>query len=219
MCHVNLTIYLSGKSKQDVLHFGSDNDISSEMTSGSTMSLDNQIQGPPKQEMNDAQADAELYQSHAPSILAYLRTHTPSWEVAEDLLVEVFLAALEKEHFKTLGKDEQRSWLWRVARNKVADYFRVAQRRQVSSLDDVADSMYYDEEFAPEQVTLRSEEYAQLRRSIQHLSPLQQRVLHLRFVNELRCADIATIIGKSEAAVRMLLSRTLNVLRTIYEKH
>ena len=183
------------------------------------MSLDNQIQRPPKQEMNDAQTDAELYQSHAPSLLAYLRTHTPSWEVAEDLLVEVFLAALEKEHFKTLRKEEQRSWLWRVARNKVADYFRIAQRRQVSSIDEIADSIYYDEELAPEQVTLRSEEYAQLRLSIQRLSPLQQRVLHLRFVSELRCADIAVILGKSEAAVRMLLSRTLNVLRTIYEKH
>lgn len=180
------------------------------------MSQDNRIQRPLQKEVDDA---AELYQCHAPSILAYLRTHTPSWEVAEDLLVEVFLAALEKERFKELRKEEQRSWLWRVARNKVADHFRAAQRRQIFSIDDVADAMYYDEELAPEQVTLRGEEYAQLRCSIQQLSPLQQRVLHLRFVSELRCADIAAIVGKSEAAVRMLLSRTLNVLRTAYEKH
>jgi DNA-directed RNA polymerase specialized sigma24 family protein len=35
----------------------------------------------------------------------------------------------------------------------------------------------------------------------------------------LRCAEIANTLGKSEAAVRMLLSRTLNLLRSIYEKH
>jgi RNA polymerase sigma-70 factor (ECF subfamily) len=182
------------------------------------MSQEDEMQTHLKRGVEDSKATA-LYQHHAPAILAYLRVHVPSWEIAEDTLVEVFLAALENETFQVLREEEQRSWLWRVARNKVADHFRMAGRRQMFSLDDVADTMYFDEELAPEQVTLRQEEYAHLRESIQDLSPLQQRVLHLRFVNELRCADIATILGKSEAAVRMHLSRTLNLLRTIYEKH
>lgn len=167
----------------------------------------------------DDDAAAVLYQRHSPSLLAYLRMHARSWEEAEDLLVEVFLAALEKEGFGALREAEQRSWLWRVARNKVVDSFRLMQRRQMLPLDEVAETIYYDEELAPEQVTLRQEEYARLRSSIQDLSPLQQQVLQLRFVNELRCGEIATAVGKSEAAVRMLLSRTLNLLRSIYEKH
>lgn len=39
-------------------------------------------------------AFAELYQCYAPEIFAYLRLHTPTREDAEDLLVDVFLAAL-----------------------------------------------------------------------------------------------------------------------------
>jgi RNA polymerase sigma factor (sigma-70 family) len=182
------------------------------------MSQEDEMQTQLKKEVGNSKATA-LYQRHAPAILAYLRMHLPSWEVAEDVLVEVFLAALESATFLALREEEQRSWLWRVARNKVADHFRVAERRQTFSLDDIAETMFFDEELAPEQTTLRQEEYAHLRKSIQDLSPLQQRVLHLRFVNELRCADIATILGKSEAAVRMQLSRTLNLLRSIYEKH
>ncbi|WP_220204955.1 RNA polymerase sigma factor [Reticulibacter mediterranei] len=164
-------------------------------------------------------AAAELYRLHAPSILAYLRMHTSSWEEAEDVLVDVFLAALEKENFGTLRESEQRSWLWRVARNKVIDAFRAAQRRQFQSLEDIAETVYDDDDLAPEQFALRQEEYHQLYASIQNLSALQQQVLRLRFVHELRCAEIATALGKSEAAVRMLLSRTLNLLRSIYEKH
>jgi RNA polymerase sigma-70 factor (ECF subfamily) len=171
-----------------------------------------------KKGLDDATA-TKLYQHHAPSLLAYLRTHTRSWEEAEDVLVEVFLAALERESFSQLQEAEQRAWLWRVARNKVADLFRAAQRRQILPLDEATETTYDDEEFAPEQITLRREEYIHLRASIQQLSPLQQRILQLRFVHEMRCGEIAVILGKSEAAVRMLLSRTLNLLRTIYENH
>ncbi len=167
----------------------------------------------------DEDAATELYQRHAPSILAYLRMHISSWEEAEDVLVEVFLAALEKENFAALRENEQRSWLWRVARNKTIDGFRAAQRRQILPLEEIAETTLDDEELAPEQFALRQEEYRRLHTSIEHLSPLQQQVLQMRFVHELRCADIATTLGKSEAAVRMLLSRTLSLLRSIYEKH
>jgi RNA polymerase sigma-70 factor (ECF subfamily) len=183
------------------------------------MIVGNQMQRQGGKKGLDEDAAAELYRNHAPSILAYLRMHTSSWEEAEDVLVDVFLAALEKENLGILRENEQRSWLWRVARNKVIDGFRAAQRRQIVPLEEIADITFDDEELAPEQFALRQEEYRRLHTSIQHLSTLQQQVLHMRFVNELRCADIATALGKSEAAVRMLLSRTLNLLRSIYEKH
>jgi RNA polymerase sigma-70 factor (ECF subfamily) len=182
------------------------------------MIVGNQMQRQGKKGL-DEDAAAELYRRHAPSILAYLRMHMSSWEEAEDVLVEVFLAALEKENFSALRENEQRSWLWRVARNKVIDGFRAAQRRQILPLEEIAESTFDDEELAPEQLALRQEEYRRLHTSIEHLSDLQQQVLQMRFVHELRCADIATALGKSEAAVRMLLSRTLSLLRSIYEQH
>jgi RNA polymerase sigma-70 factor (ECF subfamily) len=206
------------REERVLLCFGVGNDICSEITREIEMIVGNQMQRQGNKGLDDAAA-AELYRLHAPSILAYLRMHTSSWEEAEDVLVDVFLAALEKENFGTLRESEQRSWLWRVARNKVVDAFRAAQRRQFQPLEDIAETVYDDDDLAPEQFALRQEEYHQLYASIQNLSTLQQQVLRLRFVHELRCAEIATALGKSEAAVRMLLSRTLNLLRSIYEKH
>src|SRR5690349_10733011 len=92
----------------------------------------------------DDDAAAESYRRHAPSLLAYLRMHTSSWEEAEDVLVEVFSAALEKENFSTFRKDEQCSWLWRVARNKIIDDFRSDQRRQIVPLEERAESTFDD---------------------------------------------------------------------------
>ncbi len=55
-----------------------------------------------------------LYDRYAQAIFAYARLHTPSWEDAEDLTIEVFLVALEhrssllplEQVVETLSQDE-----------------------------------------------------------------------------------------------------------------
>jgi DNA-directed RNA polymerase specialized sigma24 family protein len=54
---------------------------------------------------------AVMYQRQAPVIFAYLCRHASSREDAEDLLLEVFLAALEHRKFQALGeKEQQANW-------------------------------------------------------------------------------------------------------------
>lgn len=161
---------------------------------------------------------AVLYQRFAPVIFAYLHRHLTLREDAEDLLLEVFLAALERSGFALLGTRDQENWLWSVARNKVADHYRRSARRSGLQLELVLDDLYESDEYAPEHITIRREEYARLRTYIQHLPEIQQEVLRLRFANDLRCSEIASILQKSEGAVRMLLSRTLKMLRSVYER-
>ena len=161
---------------------------------------------------------ARLYQTHASAILAYLCQQTASREDAEDVLVEVFVAAVEFASFARLSEKEQVAWLWRVARNKVVDAYRRSRLRQGIELDTVADLIYDDEERTPEQVLLRHEEYARLHVHLDKLSPIQREAVRLRFANDLRCSEIAAVLGKREGAVRVLLSRALNFLRTVYEK-
>jgi RNA polymerase sigma-70 factor (ECF subfamily) len=168
--------------------------------------------------LNDS-STAIMYSRHAPGIFAYLCRHIPSREDAEDILLEVFLAALEHGRFPALSEKEQQAWLWAVARNKVVDHYRRATRHPSVTLKQVEETVFENEELAPEQVTLRHEEYARLYATLKELPSLQQEVLRLRFGNDLRCAEIAVILEKSEGAVRMLLSRTLKFLRTIYEQH
>jgi RNA polymerase sigma factor (sigma-70 family) len=83
-------------------------------------------------------------------------------------------------------------------------------------LDVVAETLYADEALAPDQVALQREAERQLREEISHLSAAQQHVLRLHFGEGLRCVEIARMLGKGEGAVRMVLSRALNLLRTRY---
>lgn len=159
-----------------------------------------------------------LYHRHAPAIFAFLLQQSVSFEDAEDILLEVFTAALQFDQLGQLVEDQQRRWLWRITRNKLVDTYRRAQRRPIVPVDQVLDNLFADEHYAPEDTFLRQEEYNRLYAALQTLPPLQQGILRLRFVDELRTAQIAERVGKSEVAVRAMLSRAMNVLRKCYKE-
>jgi RNA polymerase sigma factor (sigma-70 family) len=161
---------------------------------------------------------ALLYRKYAPGLLAYVRMRIPSGEDAEDLVVEVFLAALENAPFAAFSEKEKQLWLWRVTRNKVIDTYRRAKTRQNVTLEHVAEGLFEDEMASPEYTALRHEDYMDLYAHLQSLPPLQQQILRMRFGQDLSCREIAITLGKQENVVRVTLSRSLNLLRTIYRR-
>lgn len=172
-------------------------------------------------DMDATQAKLEmdiLYRKYAPGILAYVRNHIASQEDAEDLVVEVFLAAMENELFASLSEKAQQSWLWRVTRNKVIDVYRRSRVRQNVNLDLAAESLFEDEQFGPEHTALRQEDYMNLYTHLQSLPAHQQEILRLRFGQGLSCGEIATMLSKQENVVRVTLSRSLNLLRRLYQR-
>lgn len=162
-----------------------------------------------------------LYRQHMPTLLEYMNRHISSQEDAQDLLVEVFLAALEQfERLEQLDERKQQAWLRRVAHNKLVDFYRRMKRRPVTSLDEQSHVELLFEEVGPtpEQAALRGEEYAWVREHLGYLPKSQQEIVRLHFVAGLRCVEIAQLQNKREGAVRMLLARALNSLRSLYEQ-
>jgi len=161
---------------------------------------------------------ALLYRKYAPGILTYVRQHITSQEDAEDLVVEVFLAAIENAAFASLSEKAKQSWLWRVTRNKVIDAYRRSKVRQNVNLDHAAQYLFEDEQLSPENAALRQEVYMDLYAHLQSLPAHQQEILRLRFGQDLSCGEIATALRKQENVVRVTLSRSLNLLRKIYRR-
>lgn len=160
---------------------------------------------------------AKLYRCHASKLFAYAYQQTMSREDAEDIVLDVFLSVLQNKRFPTFGAKKQEAWLWAITRNKVVDYYRRSARHQQVSIEWLEESLYEDDDLAPEQFSLKREEYLHLYSAMQALPELQQDVLRLRFGHGLKCEEIAPVIEKSEGAVRMILFRTLQRLRGIYK--
>jgi RNA polymerase sigma-70 factor (ECF subfamily) len=104
-----------------------------------------------QQTFENADSSSErLYALHASAIFAYVRLYIASREVAEDLVIDVFLSALEHSDLLARGTEIQRAWLRKVAHYKIIDYYRLQSRRQFVSLEYVADTLYEDEALSPE---------------------------------------------------------------------
>jgi len=163
-------------------------------------------------------SDSALYDRHGAIILAYARSRTASWQDAEDLTLEVFVKALEHDNLTWLSPGQQLAWLWRVAHHKLADSYRRPIQPPTVPLEHVVEQACRDEALSPEQLVLRREELAWLHQAVRKLAPQERQVLHLRFGEGLRFAEIAILMHKREAGVRKICSRSLARLRVSYEQ-
>jgi RNA polymerase sigma-70 factor (ECF subfamily) len=154
----------------------------------------------------------ELYQRYYPRVLAFLRFRVGVPDVAEDLTSLVFERALL--HFDDLQSGEAAgAWLFRIARNCAADYFR--RRRQEVSLDLLIDADHPDYLLAnsPEEAALLSEERTLLLAQLSHLSEREREVIGLKFVACLHNCDIARVMHMPPGTVGSILHRALGRLR------
>jgi RNA polymerase sigma factor (sigma-70 family) len=160
--------------------------------------------------------DSTLYDRFAAIIFHYLFQQVSNEQDAEDLLLEVFLAALQDKSLSNLPAGRQLAWLRRVARNKVIDRYRHVALLNLLPIEQALE--LEDTALTPEEYTEQQERYERLYQSIAQLTSLQQELIKLRYRNGLRFFEIAAVLEKPEGTVRQLFVRTLRQLRTIYDQ-
>jgi RNA polymerase sigma-70 factor (ECF subfamily) len=160
----------------------------------------------------DARAEAArfvaLYERYFGPVHRYVRMRVPERAASEDVTSDVFVTALSKlGEFR--GNGSFAAWLFRIAQNAVRDEWR--RRRPME--DDSALAQLADPRPGPEAQALRN---ARLRGLLADLSREQQDLVALRYGAGLRCSEIAEVLEKTPAAVRVQLHRTLSDLRRRY---
>ena len=148
----------------------------------------------------------ELYLLHFDRIYSYLHMSVGNRHDAEDLTTQTFLKMLE-----AIGRFRWRSapfsaWLFRIAHNLAMDHFRATKRTQPE--EEVPEPLG-SEEISAEEEAMHSIGRQSMLELIENLSPEQQQVLTLKFVFNFGNAETATILGKTEGAVKSLQHRAL----------
>ncbi len=161
-----------------------------------------------RQARADPQAFAELYRRHMQPIYRFHLIRTSNVQDAQDLTSQTFLAALESiESYR--GQGSFAGWLFGIASHKVADHYR---RRRVSAaleaVEDLTDPEPYPEEIAATRLQL-----SQVARALATLAPDQAKALTLRLSGGLSALEVGRIMGRSEAAAKMLVRRGLRNLQ------
>lgn len=156
-------------------------------------------------------AFGELYERYVERIYNYVYYRTGNSEDAEDLTARIFMRAMKHiPNYQDKGVPFS-AWLYRIARNLVANWHRDQSRRRMISLDDIVHWHIGDE--SPELKAQIIEDKESLLLSLRRLPSDRQELLVLKFLDRLSNAAIGEIMGRSEGAIKSLYHRTLLSLR------
>ena len=164
-----------------------------------------------------------LYRKYLAQVYSYAYYELGDHHEAEDATERTFLAALANlDRFEERARPSDgdgastfRVWLFRIARNVVANERRGRRRHPEAPLD--AAALVSDPLDVERRATLR-DDVAAAWRAVGRLPADRRRAIVLRFVEEMSTAEIAGVLGRSEGAVRVLIHRALRTVARDLER-
>ena len=151
----------------------------------------------------------EIYERFSPALYRYAVRLLGDRETAEDCVSETFSRLLQAVRGGAGPKENVQAYLYRIAHNWVIDYYRRHQEQSASpAIDEIIDI-----HSNPSQMVSDRHEQERVRSAILRLSPEQQQVIALRFLEEMSHEDTAAMLGKTTEATRALQYRALASLR------
>jgi RNA polymerase sigma-70 factor (ECF subfamily) len=160
---------------------------------------------------DDEGATAKLCAYVYAHIYAFLYYRVSQPEDAEDLTSEVVLKII-----KALKQQRGNfhAWMYRIARNRLIDFYRQRAVRSEVSLSDVPQKELRESDDFSKQIMTKEK----LRKGLEQLTDDQRQVIILKFIEGYANREVAEIVGKSVGAVKVLQFRALRALREYYAR-
>jgi RNA polymerase sigma-70 factor (ECF subfamily) len=179
----------------------------------------------------DVAALADFLELFRPQLLAYIDRNLGlllrKKVEPQDICQETAVAALHALPTADLSDRDPFGWLCQIAQQRIVDASRKHNAQKRGSEFEIAlDAAAGDASHnwmsvlaasitSPSQACLRHERHAELYGAVAGLPPEVQDVLRWRYVDDLPTKEIAGRIGKTDVAVRVLLSRTVQKLQEL----
>lgn len=166
----------------------------------------------------DRMAFHQLVDRFQPGIYRMIYYRTGSQEDAEDLTQDVFMKAYK--NLKRLKSTAVfRSWLYRIAVNRVRDFYRKKQFMSLFQFTSVDEETFREtpemavDSDAPRDLARRAF-WDRVNQAMAFLSRMEKEVFMLRFFDQLSIKEITGTLGKNESTVKTHLYRALGKLKT-----
>ena len=144
------------------------------------------------------------YDAYSDALYRFCVLKVSSKEVAQDLTQEAFM-----RYWQSLRKGDslqnERAFLYAVARNLVIDWYR---KKKEASLDVLTDAGIEFKGAGPESIT-DSAEAREVLEVIEELDDADREVLLLRYVEGLSPSDIADVLGESANTISVRVHRAV----------
>ncbi len=161
-----------------------------------------------REALANADAFTELYRRHVTRVYRYHMAHTGNIKDAEDLTSQTWMAALEGiRSFRGTGSFA--AWIMGIASRKRLMFFR--GRKPEVPLD--AALHIPSPGLTPDKEASQRLQMETISRALRLISPDRAEAVILSFFGGLSHLEISRVLNKTEAAVKMLISRGVQDLR------
>ena len=162
----------------------------------------------------EAEAFGLLYDRYQPQIYRFIYLKVSHREEAEDLTHQAFLKSWEKITEYEFQGFPFSAWLYRIARNLIIDHYRL--KKNNLSLDEIDEIVELKTENNPiVSATEKKLEMERVKKAINQLNSDQQDVIILRFIEEFSIQETASILNKTEGAIKLIQHRAIKNLKEI----
>lgn len=155
-----------------------------------------------------------FYDRYHVQVYRYLYAHLKHEQDAADLMQQVFFQAWKRRQTYEPERGTIATWLLSIAHHRLVDFYRLS--RPSISWESIPEIPTTDQN--PEARVLSEESIALVRKLLEALPQSEQELLAFRFAAQLSSAEIAALIGKSEAATKKQLTRLLRRLQEQYRR-
>jgi len=160
-----------------------------------------------------------IYDQYIEKIYRFVYLKVNSQEYAEDITSKVFTRGWEA--YKNAQNPNSKiqnmgAFLYQIARNAVIDHYREREKHSTMSAELVNEPKDLGKS-ALENAVLAGDAES-VKKALLGLKKEHQDVLIWRYLEDMPIGEIATLIGKSEGSVRVMLHRGLKELRGIIQE-
>ncbi|MDE5635855.1 MAG: sigma-70 family RNA polymerase sigma factor [Muribaculaceae bacterium] len=169
--------------------------------------------------MQQSNGIENIVAEYTPRLLRYIRSQVSSPEDAEDILQDVFYQLARASGDGCPGIERISSWLYRVARNSVLNFWRKKRDIPLETEDeiceDIASTLFSTSQDSPETIYLRRLVWLELDAALAELPQEQSEVfcmtvfdgIPVKNISKATGTPVATLLSRKYYAVKFLRKR------------
>lgn len=160
----------------------------------------------------DPDAYAHIYDRYVDALYRFILFKVSEREIAEDLTSDVFLKTWQYLIEYTGEIENIRSLLYKIARNRIIDFYRKRATMSESSLDQLTQPI---PDSAIAEAIKQNAEAQHMMKLLQQLKSDYQEVIMLKYIEGFSTKEISQILEKNQSAVRVTLYRAIKRLKSL----
>ncbi|MCY6958386.1 RNA polymerase sigma factor [Clostridium brassicae] len=169
------------------------------------------------QKKGDRTAANALISSHYKEIYAYVFKQTNNRELSLDLTQEIFIGMIKSINYFEAKKASFKTWLYKIANNKIIDHYRSKYYKQGINLGNIDDLEFKDDSNIEEDFLI-NEDAKEIMEIIGQMEASTQQIIRLKIFSDMTFNEISKVLEVKESTVKTRYYSAIKRINKILEE-